>query len=124
MLCCVVRPLYCIILSGVLILCCAVLFSHCIRAAQERIEAERVDLPSELDTPAERPALRFPRPTFVEKSMIRLRGAAWGWNGQALYSGCRAARHHAHHHDSDNDSDNDSGNGSAGPSTVPRRASS
>lgn len=58
------------------------------RKMLERIEAGRVDLPTELDTQADRPSLRFPRPQFCEMRMITLAGAAWGWNGRPLYSGC------------------------------------
>eukprot|EP00802_Teleaulax_amphioxeia_P003533 Tamp_03536.p1 GENE.Tamp_03536~~Tamp_03536.p1 ORF type:complete len:512 (-),score=134.05 Tamp_03536:1108-2643(-) len=65
-------------------------FSHAAQAQDkrkklERIQANRVEAPTDLETVEDRPPLHFPRPTFCERDMIQLKAASWGWNNKRLY---------------------------------------
>lgn len=65
-------------------------FSHASQAQDkrkklERIQAKRVEAPTDLEIVEDRPPLHFPRPTFCERDMIQLKDASWGWNNKALY---------------------------------------
>ena len=66
-------------------------FSHASQAQDkrkklERIQAKRVEAPTDLETVEDRPPLHFPRPTFCEHDMIQLKDASWGWNNKPLYT--------------------------------------
>jgi len=60
-------------------------------SAQSKMKAldkiQRVVAPTDLEAVSKRQSLRFPRPQFCEEDMIELKGASWGWNDKALYSG-------------------------------------
>jgi len=65
-------------------------FSHASQAQDkrkklQRIQAVRVEAPTDLETVEDRPPLHFPRPTFCERDMIQLKDASWGWNQKPLY---------------------------------------
>ena len=49
------------------------------RKKLQRIQAVRVEAPTDLETVEDRPPLHFPRPTFCERDMIQLKDASWGY---------------------------------------------